>query len=150
MDYATQHKARVAQLATQHGGIYRIPSDELMHLNEILRARAIVDANPDESPKRLMQRYGVTTRAATEVLGDSPDEFVPVRKSKRADKYAAIYAWCDQNAGAVTTVYEIAEIGQVSYSTANNLIKDRVDLFHKVKKGEYIVRNPKAERAAEK
>lgn len=137
-------------LIEAHGSVYKVPADEMAHLHEVLRAQAVLDINPNEDPKSMMRRYGIAAKAAAEVLGDSPDTFMVSRKPKRADKYAAIITWCKENVGAETNVYQIAEVGEVSYSTANNFIKDRIDLFRKIKKGQYIVRDPETERATEK
>lgn len=84
----------------------------------------------------------------------SPDEFQTVagleKKEKRADKYEAILRWCSENVFAETSCEQIAQIGSISYPTALKFIKDRPDIFRKSGHGRYEVRDPQADREAEK
>jgi hypothetical protein len=147
-DIAHQHKAAYAELLARYGGRDAIPEDELTLWAERTRALYVLDLHPDANPVTVLRTFGVGDRVIAELTdGVGLDA---QRKLKRSDRYAAIEAWAKANPGKDTTVYEVADVGGFSYSTANNFIKDRVDLFRRVKKGEYQLRDVVAERAAAK
>lgn len=143
-------KEQFAALVKKHKGYDNVPRSEINRISEIMRARhvALVCAERSLGPlPRVLRDYGVSDAVIADVAGEVPEV---ERKQKRVDKYKTIFDWCCENTGKETTVYEIAEVGGISYSTANNLVKDRIDYFKKVKKGLYVIRNPQAERAEEK
>lgn len=143
------HKSRMVALLEKYGSFFSVPRDEMTAHHERTRAlhvRFYAEERGVPIPKA-MREYGVAGSIAQELAGDSIEI---ERKVKRQDKYKAIIDWCSANPGATVNGYVLAEIGGVSYVTANQLIKDRIDLFRKVKRGEYIVRNPEVERAQEK
>lgn len=61
-----------------------------------------------------------------------------------------IIAWAKDNTFALVTVKELADIGGVSEPTVRNLLASRPDLFRKVEGRKYEVRDPDADRAADK
>lgn len=142
-------KQSYAELLAEYGSHSAIPRQKVDFIGEVMRARYVLLEDPAGDPIRLLKQYMVAESVITYLTGTDASQML-VRKEKRADKYAKMVAWAEANAGATTTVYELAEIGDVSYPTANKLVKDRPDLFHRVKKGSYLVRDPKAERAADK
>lgn len=144
-----EFKTSFARLVKQYGSTHAIPRHEVHLISERMRARhiAVICTERSLGPlPRVLRDYGVLDSIIKELAGEVPEI---ERKSKRSDKNKAIFDWCDQNPGKETTVYEVAEIGGVSYSKANQLIKDRIDYFKKIKKGLYVIRNPRAERAEE-
>lgn len=146
-----EYKAQFNELLAKYGSATLIPKEETAFISEILRAKWVLEINPGEGNKiQLLSRNMVPESIIKIVLGDDTLSNAPTRKEKRTDKYEKILDWVKENPGKETTVYEIADIGGVSYPTANTFIKDRVDLFRRVKKGSYIVRNPEVERALEK
>jgi hypothetical protein len=147
----TRHRTRWAQLVAQHGSSYAIPAQQVQLAHERLRAEHVaqiaMSRNLGHQLPRVLADYGVYPSVIEELTGARPDV---ERKVKRSDKYQAITAWCTDNPGKTTTVAEVADVGGFSLSTANQLIKDRIDLFKRLKRGEYLIRNPAAERAEEK
>jgi hypothetical protein len=135
-------------LADEYGSFTAVPVDKHRHISEIYRGKTLLATHPDEEPTSLMNKYSFGNSIIELLTGSNYEG--PTPKAKRVSKYSKIEDWCAENIGAETTVYQIAEVGEVSYPTANNFVKTRVDLFHKVKKGLYIVRDPKTEREMDK
>jgi len=107
---------------------------------EILRARFVIHANPHENPAKALLAYNVNPEVISMLTGGKVDPIQP--RQKRNDKYQQIVDWCKANHLYQTTAEQIAEIGGISYQTALKFIKDRPDLFYRIKKGLYEVRNP--------
>ena len=145
-----EYKQAFERLLNEYGNATAIPAEKQRYISEILRAKYILARFPEEDPRQLLSKYLVVPTVASEILGTAQVGPVAKISGKRQSKYQAITSWCEENVGAETTVYQIAEVGEVSYPTANNFVKNRPDLFAKVKKGSYIVRDPKTERALEK
>ena len=61
-----------------------------------------------------------------------------------------IIAWAKENTYSLITVKELAEIGEVSEVTVRNIIASRPDLFRKSDGRKYEVRDPEADRKADK
>lgn len=137
-------------LIDQYGNATNVPAEKQRYISEILRAKYILARFPEEEPAKLLSKYLVIPSIATEILGTQNVTTQKKIVNKRQDKYQSIINWCKENTGNETTVYQIAEVGNVSYPTANNFVKNRPDLFTRIKKGSYIVRDPETERALEK
>lgn len=143
-----EYKEGFLKLINQYGTATDIPTDKIQQIAEINRAKCILGRYPDEDEVTLLRKFSVGQNIITLVTGKEISE--PTPKAKRADKYAQIIDWCKENVGTETSIYQIAEAGNISYPTANNFVKTRPDLFTKVKKGLYVVRDPQTERALEK
>ena len=61
-----------------------------------------------------------------------------------------ILAWAKDNVFTLVTVKELAEIGGVSEATVRTLLAERPDIFRKSEKRQYEVRDPNADRDADK
>jgi hypothetical protein len=145
-EITTLHRQRVEELVDIYGSVFDIPKDEMHLLHETTRARYVLMAHPDGGANVLKQ-YGV----AMSVIADLTNEDVnSERRVRRVDKYRAMLEWCKSNVDVQVTPDEMAAIGDVSRATALKFIQDRVDLFRKVKRGLYEVRDPDVERAVEK
>jgi hypothetical protein len=68
----------------------------------------------------------------------------------RADLYADITDWCANNVFGEVTITRLIEVSGLSAPTVRKFIGDRVDLFRKLRRGVWEVRDPKADRAATK
>jgi hypothetical protein len=145
-----RHRARFRALADLHGGTARIPAEDTAHCFEIMRAEHVIQKAQRNNTDivQTLREHGISAAAIAE-LGIDLDA-ASTKRAKRADKYQSVFKWCEEHPGHTTTAQEIADIGGFSVATATTLIRDRVDLFHKVKRGQYLVRNPAAERAAAK
>lgn len=154
MSYFTYEEARRLckedwdEASKKHGDIFSIPKQVGQTISERDRARMCAVTNPSWSVKELISYYSIDARIAADIFGVAQVE--PDKKVRRSDKYGTIYAWCQENVFAQVSAAEIAELGEISYPTALKLIGDRPDLFRKIKRGLYEVRDPKADREAEK
>lgn len=143
MDEST-YKHNYATLIMQYGGATYIPKDAVWALQEQLRAHYILTANPDGNAATTLRQYGVPIGIIEKVLGEAPTEHQ--RRQKRSDKYQTIIDWCLEHPLEQTSAEALAQIGDVSYPTALKFINDRIDLFRKIKRGVYEVRDVKTER----
>lgn len=69
---------------------------------------------------------------------------------KPSDGRDTIIRWAKDNTFALVTVKELADIGGVSEATVRTLLGERPDLFRKSEGRKYEVRDPQADRAADK
>lgn len=114
---------------------------------ELARARFVLLAHPTENSVTILQRNLVANSVITELTGSIPSV---ERRERRADKYAKLIDWCKTNHLVQATANEIADVGGLSYPTALKFIGDRPDLFYKIKRGLYEIRNPEIIRQQEK
>ena len=68
----------------------------------------------------------------------------------RADLYGDILEWCSKNVFEEVTIPALVEISGLSAPTVRKFIGDRVDVFRKIGRGVWEVRDPKSDRAADK
>lgn len=94
------------------------------------------------------KRYSIPKDVFQMLIGDNT--IAPQKRQKRIDKYETVKQWCLENHLVQVSVNQIAEIGGFSYPTALKFINDRPDLFYKVKRGIYEVRNPNKIKEEEK
>tara|TARA_B110000503_G_C7147238_1_gene413569 strand:- start:1141 stop:1503 length:363 start_codon:yes stop_codon:yes gene_type:complete len=92
-------------------------------------------------------RHQVSTKVIGELLATahrSPDSVT------RADLYGDLKAWCASNVYAEVTVPMLATISGLSKPSVRKFIDDHGDMFKKVEKRSWEVRNPKSDRALDK
>lgn len=117
--------------------------------SEIVRAKWAMFINKDVAePRKILRSYGVSEEVIKHLTGDQPLTFE--KKPRIKEKYSEIIGWCKENHLTQASVKQIAEVGGVSYPTALKFINDRPDLFYKIKRGLYEVRNPQVVRQEEK
>lgn len=114
---------------------------------EVFRARWALYINSGDDPMTVAKSYNVQPEVIKWLLGEAPT--LPEPKPKMVDKYQNIVDWCKANHLLQTDANKIAEVGEISYASALKFIKDRPDLFFKIKKGLYEVRDPKIIREQE-
>lgn len=61
-----------------------------------------------------------------------------------------IMSWAKENVYELVTIKQLAEIGEISDATARKIVTDRPDIFVKREGRQYEVRDPLADRKAEK
>jgi hypothetical protein len=126
--------------------------EELTYVNEKLRAMFVLQTtHGNMRPPAAMSLYMVRDDVAKEIL----EKYVGIdtefeTKAKRSDKYSAIQAWCKENVLAQVSTKEIADIGEISYQTALKYISDHPDMFWKISRGVYEVRDPVEDRKNDK
>jgi hypothetical protein len=135
-------------LIDKYGNESSIPKDERFLVNETLRAQYVVIGNDGIADPAVLRQYSIAPRVIEAVCGEKAG--APERKIRNADKRKTMENWCDDNIGVTVTPQTLAEIGDVSYATAISFINERVDMFFKVKRGFYLIRDYKAERLADK
>lgn len=122
---------------------------DLFHRQEMYRAQAVVD-----KAKRTGENIGDALRehmvssSATAALGIEREDYKP--RNKRASNEERVLEWARANVGKTTNPAEIADALGVSYPTANKVVQTRLDWFHKIKRGIYVVHDADAERQAAK
>lgn len=127
----------------QKYGKYAVPKDEVTLLSEIYRAKyACLAAGSHTLDPTIMRQYSIINSVIELLCGEVPEI---ERRVKNVDRRRAMEDWCTENIDAIITPNELAEVGGVSYATAIKFINERVDLFRKIERGRYIVRNLRAE-----
>ena len=107
---------------------------------EWARAQFVILHNPNEETGRTLLSYNIQKAVIEHIAGEIPESIGP--KKKLSDKYDELVQWCKDNHLLQVSAEDIAEKGDFSYPTALKFIKDRPDLFFRIKKGLYEVRNP--------
>lgn len=126
-------------------------ADVIATVNEKLRALHILKSTSGNMrPEAAMSLYMVRPDVASFVLAKYCDAAPAIENNKkpqkRSDKYAAVYAWAENNVGSHATPKQVAEIASVSYPTALKIVATRPDVFRKVGHGVYEIRDPKKDR----
>jgi hypothetical protein len=95
--------------------------------------------------------YQTRQQVPTEKIGEllakahrSPDSVT------RADLYGDLKVWCAQNVYAEVTVPMLATVSGLSKPSVRKFIDDHGDMFKKVEKRTWEVRDPKSDRALDK
>lgn len=142
------YKRAYAELEKKFGK-YDIPAEEITKIAERLRAyyATLSDVPPNDLFSH-MRKLMLPMWAIEEALGD--DRISVTTPVKRADKYKKLNAWWRENVGAQVTVPDVAAAGDFSPSTANTYVSDHPDVFIKVKRGLYEIRDPEVERKRDK
>ena len=91
----------------------------------------------------VLRQYSIMGRVIEKLCGEKPQV---ERRLKYSDRRRMMENWCAENIDSIITPDELAEVGGVSYATAMKFINERIDLFLKVERGRYIVRNLRAEK----
>jgi hypothetical protein len=125
-------------------GKYSVPKSEQAFVSEVYRAKhACLIAGSTKLDATIMRQYSIMGRVIEHLCGSIPD---PERHLKYSDRRRIMENWCAENIDVTITPAELAEVGDVSYATAIKFINERVDLFRKVERGRYIVRNLRADK----
>lgn len=126
--------------------------EDISYLGEKLRALYVLQVTEGNlKPAAAMSTYMVRPDIAKEILAEFAGVELEVNcKTKRTDKYSAIQAWCKENVFAQVSAKEVAELGDISYPTALKYITDHPDVFWKISRGTYEVRDPVEDRKKEK
>ena len=68
----------------------------------------------------------------------------------RSSGYEILDNWCKENIGKEANAYMLGEVCGFTAITVRKYMDDRPDLFQKVKRGVWIVRDPQSDRAKDK
>lgn len=139
----------VQSLIDKYGDATSIPRDEWYDASEKLRASYAIHANPDMPVVQVLKHYSVDHRIWTAFADDS--DIVPAeKKMTRAEKVASVISWAAGSVGDAITLEKLMETHSIAYSMAKKITEDRPDVFRKVKRGHFEIRDPKADREADK
>ena len=142
-----QYKTAIERLHKEHGSWGGIPRDLWREASEIMRLHHTINVFEGKISPQILSQYMFSESIISKVNPDFSG-FEP--KQKRSEKYATAYEWLDKNAGSTVTTNDFAEVAEVSYPTALKFIENNPQYFRKIKRGQYQVRDPKAEREADK
>ena len=143
------YKADIAKLIEEYGDASSVPADDQRVPAEKLRAAYAINANPEMPIPQVFRVYTIDSRV-WDLFVENPEEMKTERKLSRADKQAKVLNWAAANIGAKVDLTKLMEIGDIAYSMAKKIVEDRPDVFWKVKRGEFEVRDPEADRKADK
>ena len=142
-----QYKETINSLLTTYKTATNIPRDLWNEASETLRLHQTVNALDGRITRQILSQYMFPEVIIRKVDPDFSG-FEP--KVRRSEKYKAVYEWLDSNPGAVITTNQLCEVTEMSYPTTLKFIENNPQYFRKIKRGEYEVRNPEAERKADK
>lgn len=136
-------------LISEYGDASSIPADDQRLASEKLRAAYCIDTNPDVPVAQVFKTYGIDSRVWGNFIENAEDLKLE-RKLSRADKQAKVLDWATKNVGTKVDLTKLMEIGDIAYSMAKKITEDRPDVFWKIKRGQFEVRDPEADRKADK
>lgn len=142
-----QYKETIQKLVAKYGTSTHIPRDEWNEASETLRLHLIIHQFGGKVTKQMLSQNMFPPSIIAKVNPDF-EGFEP--KVKRSSKYNAVYQWLDDNPGAEVTTQDFCDVTEMSYPTTLKFIENNPQYFSKIKRGVYKVRDPKAEREAEK
>lgn len=149
-DANAQYKESINTLIAEYGDASSIPKDLFYLVGEEARFNYCVETNPTWALTDVIRHYSIDKRIAALFIGDENAILAPERKQKISDKYSTIYSYVDDHIFEQVTPAQIAKIGGVSHSTALKVIESRPDMFRKIKRGLYELRDAQADRKAQK
>jgi hypothetical protein len=139
----------VQALIDKHGDATSIPRDEWSVASEKLRASYCIHANPDTPVIQVLKHYSIDSKIWPQ-FADNSDIAPAEKKMTRAEKVSSVINWAAENVGEAVTLEKLMETHSIAYSMAKKITEDRPDVFRKVKRGNFEIRDPKADREADK
>ncbi len=138
---------------------WAIPKEDRFLLGEYERALHVLFVWKAEgqkgNPVRALRSYGVMEGVIVDVVSKwcdmtiSVDDIAEVKAEKRADKYDAFIDWTKDKIGEQFPTDALVEQAGFSYITVLKFLGESPH-FRKIKKGLWEIRDPKADREAEK
>ena len=141
-DIDTRYKEAYRSAAAEYGSMFDVPNDVVHQLSERMRAEYVIEIHGKADPQ-VLRGYSIPVSIIEELCGEAPN--LEVKRTYRQRK-SAVEAWCTDHAGTTATPQVIAEVGEFSEATARTFIGERPDLFTRLKRGHFLVRDPKVER----
>ncbi len=149
------HQELWKEAIEEYGDKFSVPFDVIYKISARTRALHVLQVWNGAGPAvRFLSAYGIPVDIVTEVLAlycneevDESDIGKP--QPRRADKYDAFLDWTTEHVYEQFTTEQLVEQSGFSYPTTLKFISETAN-FHKVKKGVWELRDPKAEREKEK
>jgi predicted transcriptional regulator len=145
----TEYKANIGKLIDEYGNASDIPADDQRLFSEKLRASYAIHANPDTPVHQVLRSYSVDSRVWGDFVNDAED-MKQDRKLSRKEKHASVLDWASRNVGEKIELTKLMDTCAIAYSMAKKITEDHPDVFRKVKRGHFEIRDPKADREADK
>lgn len=145
----SEYQAEVNRLIEEYGGPSNVPEDDRRIASEKLRASYSIHANPEVPVPQVLKSYSIDSRVWHHFVDDLT-QVKTERRMSRADKINAVIKWAADNVGKKVDLTELMSVGDIAYSMAKKITEDRPDIFWKIKRGQFEVRDPKADREADK
>lgn len=137
------------ELQEEYGDWTMIPKEDRFIISERLRAAyCLSTAGEVRNPVEVMKYYSIDRKVWDFFIDEVPEDMN--KRVKRADKYQAILDWTQDKLFEQITPQDVMDVGEISYPTALKFISDNPHVFRKLKRGLYEIRDPKADREAEK
>lgn len=141
-----QYKEAYAEATRKYGRF--IPPEVERAMSDMLRAQfaSLIEPKAGTSFAEHMRQYGLTEETLKMFQIDPNAE----HKARNKDKEKTLRSWCVENAGRQVTVEELAEISEFSVSKCRKFIDDNPNLFTKIKRGIWEIRDEAEERKRDK
>jgi hypothetical protein len=147
--YTDEYKTQIMQLIAEYGDASSVPHDEQFFASEKLRAAYCVHANPSIPVQQVLRQYAIDARV-WDYFVDNATEMKAERRMSRVEKVNSVLAWASNNVSKQITLQDLIHETDIAYSMAKKITEDRPDVFRKIKRGLFEIRDPKADRDAEK
>jgi len=141
----TEYKTAYTKLLVNYGSHDSIPKDELSYIGETHRAKMVLLTVGGAPDARVLSQYSIPNKVIEAICGET---YEIQRKVRHADRRRSMETFVRENADAIVTPNELAEAGDVSYSTAMKFINENPLVFTKTERGAYLIRDVEAERKA--
>jgi hypothetical protein len=154
----TNHKKMWDEAVSEHGNPFSVPHEASSRINETLRALYTLQvwqrSGSAGNPAKFLSTYSIYPDVLMEVVRDYCSleidmEDVTAKAEKRSDKYDAFIDWSKAHLFEQYTTEQLVEISGFSYPTTLKFAQES-PVFRKIKKGLWEIRDPKADRDAEK
>lgn len=154
-DFITEeHQKLWFDAVAQYGEDYLVPSPVLQGINNRIRALYCLQKwDGAGSLASFLSTYMVNPEVVADLVDQLPQKTrgaTPAETSpKREDRYKVVIEWSKAHVGEEFTTEDLVEISTFSYPTMLKFLQESPH-FRKVKKGLWQVRDPQADRVAEK
>lgn len=117
---------------------------------ELYRAKAVIEKaeRNGENVGASLREHMVSQSIIKELRGEVM-EYIP-KSRKKPTSASVLEAWAKSHVGTDITPDVMEEETKLSRSVINKFLRERRDLFKKIKKGNFFVRDAEAERLAQK
>lgn len=147
-----------------YGSKTKVPKDVRQQISDRYRAMsALQSCEPSKSYAKHLRELMIPESLIIELVNEyGGDEKVEIDdkgkiksagqvKREKSNATSKVIAWLESNPGSIVTVKSLCEACDVAHMTVRKIIKDRIDLLKAGdKRGEFVVRDPKADRKADK
>lgn len=124
---------------------------ETARASEIERAILCRQTSPHMTVKELASYYNIERTVLHEVFPDTQEwAHTPTARTQKRRPADRALAWAKQNLFIHIGADDLANAIECSRPTAYKIIQDRPDVFRKIKRGTWEIRDPQADRKAEK